>query len=83
VGWWAAGGYDATQDTGDSDKMPDAFEDASTVADGGPFNKAIVDTFVGDWVNTDIERNCIVTELAWVKDSADGEDWAKPGSQWP
>lgn len=80
--WWGTGGWDSSED-GDADKIPDDTEDNMTTADGGPFDITKKETYTSDWTTNDLERNAVVTQAAWTKDSADGEDWAHPGSQWP
>jgi len=85
VAWWGAGGYNGADD-GDGDNMKDSFEGAMGygAADGGPFDDTDPDTFNndGNLVN-DTERHAVFTQENWNVGSADGDDWAHPGNQWP
>jgi hypothetical protein len=83
--WWGAGGWVAANDADApaADGIPDSIEAAFAAAEGGPFDNTMKDTFTTDSVNSDLERNAVFTQEEWTVGSADDEDWAHPGNQWP
>ncbi len=82
VAWWGAGGWDATVDT-DSDQIPDNLEAGFGGGDGGPYDKTKNDTHADGNLVLDGERYTVFNQAVWAVGSADDEDWAHPGNQWP
>lgn len=80
--WWGAGGYVAAQDT-DRDWVPDNLEAGFGAGEGGPYDNTMADTHADGNLVSDVERHCVHTQEVWAVGSADGEDWAHPGNQWP
>lgn len=79
VSWWGANGFDPNTDT-DEDHIPDSVEINLPPINLVPYNLQNANTFGQTY--DDNEVACLTTQEEWDIGSAEGEDWAYPGSQW-
>ena len=81
--WWGEDGYDADDDE-DGDGVPDDLEDGFDAEEGGPYDSDEYDSYPDDGnLENDIERHCVHTQEVWGVGTANSNDWAHPGKQWP